>query len=259
MIPRPEHPRPDLKRPAWRTLNGIWEFAFDPENIGMEGGWFASPPAFPLRILVPFPWESRLSGLERTDYRGVAWYRRTFTLPEAWRGRRLWLCFGAVDWHATVWLNGEKVGEHAGGYGEFRFDVSQQASFSMPNQLTVRVADSTDPALPTGKQVGWYTPTSGIWQTVWLEATGPVAIRGFRILPLAGQDHLPTGRVRFAIRLDRGREEGNGEVWVEVRSPEGRFPTAEAKAAPDQEEMELEIRVPEPILWSPETPYLYPA
>jgi hypothetical protein len=259
VIPRPEHPRPDLKRPAWRTLNGIWEFAFDPENIGMEGGWFASPPAFPLRILVPFSWESRLSGLGRTDYRGVAWYRRTFTLPEAWRGRRLWLCFGAVDWHATVWLNGEKVGEHAGGYGEFRLDVSQQASFSTPNQLTVRVADSTDPVLPTGKQVGWYTPTSGIWQTVWLEATGPMAIRGFRILPLAGRDHLPTGRVRFAIRLDWGREEGNGEVWVQVRSPEGRFPTAEAKAAPDQEEMELEIRVPEPILWSPETPYLYPA
>ncbi|WP_117238247.1 glycoside hydrolase family 2 protein [Thermus sediminis] len=258
MIPRPEHPRPDLERPAWQTLNGIWEFAFDPENIGMEGGWFTSPPTFPLRIRVPFPWESRLSGLGRTGYRGVAWYRRPLALPEAWRGRRLWLCFGAVDWHATVWLNGEKVGEHAGGYSEFRLDVSQQASFSMPNQLTVRVADFTDPVLPTGKQVGWYTPTSGIWQTVWLEATGPVAIRGFRILPLAGRDHLPTGRVRFAIRLDRG-EEGSGEVWVQVRSPEGRFPTAEARAAPDQEEMELEIRVPEPILWSLEAPHLYPA
>jgi len=108
-VPRPEHPRPDFERTQWLNLNGVWEFAFDPNDVGIKENWFApNAQPFPLHIVVPFPWESKLSGIGQTDYKGTAWYRRNFTIPKEWQGKRIWLCFGAVDWHATVWLNGEK-------------------------------------------------------------------------------------------------------------------------------------------------------
>jgi len=215
VIPRPEYPRPDFERTQWLNLNGVWEFAFDPNDVGVKENWFApNAQPFPLRIVVPFPWESKLSGIGRTDYKGVAWYRRNFIIPKAWQGKRIWLCFGAVDWHATVWLNGEKVGEHEGGYSEFRFDVTDKVRFDVPNLLVVRAVDFTDHETPIGKQVQWwYTSTSGIWQTVWLEATGQVCVKKFRIIPIADKRHVPTGEMRFEIWLDWGRgtrDEGRG-------------------------------------------------
>jgi len=262
VIPRPEHPRPDFERGQWQNLNGVWEFAFDPNDVGIKESWFATDaPPFPLRIVVPFSWESRLSGIGRTDYKGVAWYRRTFTVPKAWQGKRLWLCFGAVDWHATVWLNGEKVGEHEGGYSEFRLEVTDKVRFGAPNLLVVRVADFTDPILPTGKQVGWYTPTSGIWQTVWLEATGQVCVKKFRIIPIADKRHVPTGEVRFEVWLDwdAGRGTRDEEMVVEVRSPDRKFRAVQAKVPTKQEQVTLTVKVPNPKFWTPETPHLYDA
>ncbi|MER3501450.1 MAG: hypothetical protein C4295_08280 [Candidatus Fervidibacterota bacterium] len=273
IVPRPEHPRPDFERPQWLNLNGVWEFTFDPNDIGVKERWFAlDAQPFPLRILVPFPWESRLSGIERKDYKGVAWYRRTFTLPngrkgkgqraeEEWKGKRIWLCFGAVDWHATVWLNGELVGEHEGGYSEFRFDISDKVRFDAPNWLVVRVVDLTDHETPIGKQVEWwYTSTSGIWQTVWLEATGEVCVKKFRIVPLGDKNHVPTGQVRFEIWLDWGMGQGARDaVTVEVRSPNRKFRAVQAKAKQGQEMVTLTVKVPNPRFWTPETPVLYDA
>lgn len=260
IVPRPEHPRPDFERAQWQNLNGVWEFAFDPGDIGIKEGWFA-PDAqpFPLRIVVPFPWESRLSGIGRTDYKGVAWYRRTFIVPKDWKGRRVWLCFGAVDWHATVWLNGEKIGEHEGGYSEFRLEVTDKVRLGEPNILVVRVADFTDPVLPTGKQVGWYTTTSGIWQTVWLEATGQVSVKKFRVIPLADQQHIPTGEVRFEIWLDWGESSRMKDeaVSVEVRSPDRKFRAARTKVESKGERATITVKVPNPKFWTPETPHLY--
>src|SRR5262249_26546396 len=108
-------PRPDFYRPARQSLNGSWQFAFDPNDVGVKEAWYKSgTKPYLLQIQVPFPWESKLSGIRRLDYKGVAWYRREFTLPKEWQGRRVWLCFGAVDWQAAVWMNGVPVGEHEG-------------------------------------------------------------------------------------------------------------------------------------------------
>lgn len=262
-VPRPEHPRPDFERTQWLNLNGVWEFAFDPNDVGVKENWFApNAQPFPLRIVVPFPWESKLSGIGRTDYKGVAWYRRTFTVPKAWQGKRIWLCFGAVDWHATVWLNGEKVGEHEGGYSEFRFDVTDKVRFNAPNLLVVRAVDFTDHETPIGKQVQWwYTSTSGIWQTVWLEATGQVCVKKFRIIPIADKRHVPTGEMRFEVWLDWGEGYGTrGEgVVVEVRSPDRKFRAVQVKVTPKQEQVTLTIKVPNPQFWTPDNPVLYAA
>ncbi|HXK94440.1 MAG TPA: glycoside hydrolase family 2, partial [bacterium] len=116
-IPRPEHPRPDFRRDAWLNLNGAWNFAFDPENAGETNGWFQPDYAdWPKTITVPYPWESRLSGIADTNYKGTAWYQRRFTLPAEWNGKQILLHFGAVDWYAKVWVDGTLVGEHDGGY-----------------------------------------------------------------------------------------------------------------------------------------------
>lgn len=259
-IPRPEHPRPDLERVQWRNLNGVWEFAFDPTDVGVKEHWFATDAKpFPLHIVVPFPWESKLSGIQRPDYKGIAWYRCNFVVPRDWKGKRIWVCFGAVDWHATVWLNGEKVGEHEGGYNEFRIDVTDKVRFGEPNLLVVRVADFTDHETPIGKQVEWwYTSTSGIWQTVWLEATGKICVKKLRIIPLAEKGHVPTGEVRFEVWLDwgEGRKTRDG-VIIEVRSPERKFRAVQAKATAGQEQVVLTVKVPNPQFWTPETPVLY--
>ncbi len=259
-VPRPEHPRPDFERAQWLNLNGVWEFAFDPNDAGINERWFTpNAKSFPLRIVVPFPWESKLSGIERKDYKGIAWYRRNFVVPKEWQGKRIWLCFGAVDWHATVWLNGEKVGEHEGGYSEFRFDVTDKVRFGEPNLLVVRVADFTDHETPIGKQVEWwYTSTSGIWQTVWLEATGQVCIKKFRIIPLADKKHVPTGEVKFEVWLDWGKgREKQESVIVEVRSPERKFRAVQTKATAEQEQVTLTVKVTNPQFWTPDNPVLY--
>src|SRR5262249_5684997 len=110
-IPRPEHPTPDAVREHWTNLNGPWQFRFDPRDEGRTNAWSSpDPPGFDQPITVPFAWESELSGIHKTDYRGVAWYRRSFSLPNDFpAGNRVWLRFGAVDWQANVWVNGEAV------------------------------------------------------------------------------------------------------------------------------------------------------
>ncbi|MEN3001839.1 MAG: sugar-binding domain-containing protein [Armatimonadota bacterium] len=251
------HPRPDFERKAWQPLNGIWEFQFDPDDKGLTERWQTREQPFETTIRVPFGWESKLSGIQRTDYKGVAWYRREFSLPSNWQGKRIWLCFGAVDWKTQVWVNEHSVGEHEGGYSEFRLDITPQVRFDRPNRLVVRVEDRTDPETPLGKQIPvWYTSTSGIWQTVWLEATGEACIKKWRILPEGDAQGVPTGVVRIEIEIDRGRVDS--PLIVSVSSPNRRFPTAQAVLLPDETQTEITLRVPNPRFWTPETPTLYP-
>ena len=166
--PLPEYPRPQLVRDQWMNLNGLWQLAY-----GKAG---EAPPigkALDQQILVPFPVESALSGVMRHSDR--LWYRRTFATPPAWAGRRTLLHFGAVDWEATIWINGRELGTHRGGYDGFSFDVTDALKTGGENELIVRVFDPTDAGTqPRGKQVNnpggiFYVPTTGIWQTVWLE------------------------------------------------------------------------------------------
>ncbi len=257
-VPRPEHPTPDAVRPHWSNLNGEWAFRFDPQNVGLKNGW-EKPGAegFDQTIVVPFPWESELSLIHKPEYHGVAWYRRTFSVPETFpKEQRVWLRFGAVDWEADVWVNGEKVASHEGGYTPFEADITDalKRTQTKPATIVVRVFDPTDPGMPTGKQVGWYTSTSGIWQTVWLEARPKIHIKDFYV-----RTEIDPARVRFAVHVAGGAP---GRAIVSLDSDD---PTIKEQAdgivtfEKDTTSALASITadVESPKLWTPETPHLY--
>ena len=180
----PEYPRPQMKRERWQNLNGLWEYA-----IRADGA--PQPMSFDGRILVPFPVESALSSVQKRvgkDHR--LWYRRKFELPEQWGDDRILLHFGAVDWDTTVWCNGRRLGRHRGGYDAFTFDISDALERDVDEQeLIVSVWDPTeDGTQPRGKQRKrsggiWYTPVTGIWQTVWLEPVPKSHVESLHIVP----------------------------------------------------------------------------
>ena len=174
-VPRPEHPLPQLRRSDWLNLNGWWEFEIDHGKSGLDRK-LQNAEALSGRILVPFCPESDLSGVGNKDFMEMVWYRRTVTLPESWQGGRVFLHFGAVDYHARAFVNGESAGEHIGGYSSFCLDITAYL-VSGENVITLCAEDNQRTGLqPRGKQ-SWcyysqgceYTRTTGIWQTVWLE------------------------------------------------------------------------------------------
>lgn len=189
-IPRPEYPRPQFVREAWQNLNGPWEFAFDDGDVGEVEEWYQKPDApFDQTIIVPFAYQSQLSGIGNTEVHEIVWYRRTFDAPDA--GNVRWILhFGAVDYAAKVWVNGHYVGSHEGGHTPFSFDITQWVR-PTGNTLVVRAQDDMlDLELPRGKQrwqaqseAIWYTPTTGIWQTVWLEPVHPTHLHALRMTP----------------------------------------------------------------------------
>ncbi len=176
---RSERPRADWERNDYVNLNGWWDFSFDPNEVGQSEGWYQPDKKMDQIINVPFCWESSLSGIENPNYLGQAWYQKKVTVDESWNGRKLFLKFGAVDWKCKLWVNGEEVGEHVGGYSAFEFDVTDYLKAGEENTITLWVedkgsyGDDSYPAL-IGKQGRnapcGYIHTSGIWQTVGLEA-----------------------------------------------------------------------------------------
>ena len=179
----PEYPRPIMQRADWLNLNGLWDYA-----VTQRGA--SRPTAFDGQILVPFAIESSLSGVGRTlSDREELWYSRTFAVPSSWKGKRVLLHFGAVDWSADVWVDGARVGSHTGGYTPFSFDITAALDGKGPHTLEVKVWDPTDSSYqPRGKQVSkpggiWYTPVSGIWQTVWMEPVNDHYVSDLRITP----------------------------------------------------------------------------
>ena len=263
-IPRPEHPRPDFERETWLNLNGKWRFTFDPQNMGEQKRWHHRPhpdtrkrDAPPLlddpftgEIVVPFPWESPLSGIGNTDYRGAGWYQCSLTMPAEWAGSP-WLCFGAVDWCARVWVNGRFIGEHFGGYTPFAIDLSGHAAPSVPVTLTVRVWDNCDADTLLGKQTyDWYTPSSGIWQTVWLEDRPYKYIENFQVTT-----NITDGTATFAVDVSGVP---NVPYTVRVSSPDSAFETAVVEAS-EPASVTLKVTVANPELWTPEHPKLYDA
>ncbi len=188
-IPRPEHPRPDFHRPSWMNLNGDWDFAFDDTDTGFARGWQRDPAALDRTICVPFCYQSALSGIGDPSRHDVMWYHRRFALSSGMAGRTVLLRFGAVDYSCDVFVNGERAGRHEDGYTPFSFEITDLLRDG-ENDLTVRVADLPDCWQPRGKQnwkerpfACWYTPTSGIWQSVWLEAAGETHLVSAQVTP----------------------------------------------------------------------------
>ncbi|HEX8819379.1 MAG TPA: glycoside hydrolase family 2 TIM barrel-domain containing protein [Archangium sp.] len=230
-VPRAEHPRPDFVRDDWRTLNGRWEFEFDDEDRGLAERWYApGSHRFTKTIIVPFAFQTRLSGIGDTSMHDVVWYRRALDIPEAFRrgGRRLVLHFGAVDYEARVWVNGELAGAHRGGHVGFELDVTDLLK-PEGNEVVVRVHDpSTDRTLPRGKQFWepksegiWYTRTTGIWQPVWIESVDASHVLRLRVTPDVDNSRVaieavlnrpaPGSRLRTTVSL-KGKLQAQSEV-----------------------------------------------
>ncbi|WNG31582.1 glycoside hydrolase family 2 [Cystobacter fuscus] len=245
--PLPEYPRPQQVREQWLNLNGPWEFA---------GAAAGQQPVFgqklPESIIVPFPVESQLSGLERHE--DHMFYRKLVTVPESWRigsGQRLLLNFGAVDYHARVWVNGKPVAEHRGGYTSFTADITSALSGSGEQEIFVAVTDTTGPNQPRGKQSSrpggiFYTPSSGIWQTVWLEPVPNVAIDDLVTTP-----DLQTSTLSVEARSASASPDASvTAVALDATGNEVGRITGKANTR-------LSLPVPQPKLWTPDTPYLY--
>ncbi|MFC0270371.1 glycoside hydrolase family 2 protein [Metabacillus herbersteinensis] len=187
---RQEYPRPQLKRKDWLNLNGEWDFEFDDLNIGLEEKWFKKNREFKQKINVPFAYQTKLSGIDDPTFHDWVWYSREFEVPESMNGKQIVLHFGAVDYRAMVYINEKLVGSHEGGHTSFSFDISNYLQDGKQS-LVVRVEDpSTDETIPRGKQYWieesaaiWYTRTTGIWQTVWLEAVNKTHINKVRFTP----------------------------------------------------------------------------
>jgi beta-galactosidase/beta-glucuronidase len=241
----PEYPRPGLVRERWLSLNGYWEYAIRPSGT-------QPPEAFDGRILVPFPLESTLSGVgQALSPTQTLHYRRNFSLPQDWRGGRLLLHFEAVDWKATLRVNGKLIGEHSGGYDPFSFDITDALRDGDEQQLELSVEDPSDSASqPRGKQVLnpgsiWYTATSGIWQSVWLEPVAMSYISGY-----TAQSDLPGAKL--ALTVNAAGAPGGLRVKVRVMQ-DGRCIAEQSGAAGET----LQVPIADPVAWSPRNPFLY--
>ncbi len=245
-IPLPEHPRPDFQRSEWLNLNGQWAFRFDRENSGEKENWQAgSLQSFPGAIQVPFPWGSELSGV--ADEADIGWYARTVQVPEAWKGKRVFLCIGASDWVTTGWLGGNHVGRHRGGYTPFEFELTQHMTPGRDQLLVQRVDDSPHRFKLEGKQ--GYGPARGIWQTVYLEARGPVYLETIQFHP-----DIDTKTVEIRAEISK---EAPADLNLKLRFTTGDLPEAVLPVPEGKSETSLVVKIPRPRLWSLEDPFLY--
>ena len=249
-IPLPEYPRPQMVRADWMNLNGQWSYAILP-----AGSDYGKPDGV---INVPYCPESALSGVQRrVGGENVLWYERSFKLPAAWRGKKILLNFDAVDWKADVWVNGNHVGQHTGGYTAFSLDITDALRRSGKQTVRVRVEDATDDSFqPRGKQVNdaggiWYTPVTGIWQTVWLEPVSPKA----HVVSYNPVWNAAEGTLTVDVKADGDWDEA-AVTLLDGAQVVGSGSCIKA-AEPKLRSSGSCIKVAEPKLWSPDSPYLY--
>jgi beta-galactosidase/beta-glucuronidase len=255
-VPRCEYPRPQFARPDWLCLNGEWQFEIDDGNTGLERG--LRDRALSGTIVVPFCPESKLSGVEHVDFMDAVWYRREVEIPAAWAGRKVLLHFQAVDYDTTVWVNGQEVARHRGGFTPIACDLGGVVNPGETATIVVRAQDYHDVPLPRGKQSNrygnyscLYTRTTGIWQTVWLEPVPETYLRRPRVTP-----DLAHGAFRVEQPIG-GRAAGH-RVRVQLSDGKGMIATADAAADADfTPALELAIPAERRHLWRIEDPFLY--
>ncbi len=238
-----QYPRPDLKRDSWINLNGLWEYAITPKGT--------KPEKWDGNILVPFPVESALSGVKKSISESEnLWYRRTFKVPNVWSKKQILLNFEACDWETTVWIDGKEAGGHKGGYDPFTFNITEVLADQKEHELLVCVWDPTNRgSQPRGKQVStpggiWYTPTTGIWQTVWIEPVNDSYISSFRTVT-----NVDNSTVTFKTDIING---DNATLSFTIKE-KGKI-VAEATGKQGEE---ITAKIENPQLWSPENPFLY--
>ncbi len=241
----PDYPRPQMVREEWMGLNGLWEYAILPESK-------SAPEQFDGPILVPFPVESALSGVQKpVGKENRLWYRRTFSIPERWSQKRILLHFEAVDWETTVWINDRELGFHRGGYDPFTFDITDFIKKKGPQEIVLSVWDPIDEGFqPHGKQVKeprgiWYTSVTGIWRTVWLEPVDQKCIQSFKVYP-----DIDTQEVRISVSCTD--ETPGYRLEIEVQEEGTMKGQATGLAG-----REISIPIHNPRLWSPDSPFLY--
>jgi beta-galactosidase/beta-glucuronidase len=252
----PEYPRPQLVREQWASLNGLWDYAVVPADDPQPKQWDG-------QILVPFCIESSLSGVgRRVSAEEALWYSTTFTVPRAWKKQRVMLNFEAVDWSTDVYVNDQLVGHHTGGYTAFSYDVTPFLKKRGAQKLVLKVLDATNCGeQPCGKQVTkpngiWYTPVTGIWQSVWIEPVRSAAVTSYLAVP-----DIDAGAVDVTVYADGVTEDDRVEIWLRegglgysTEEPGETSTVAFASVAPGKP---VRLTVADPKLWSPESPFLY--
>ncbi len=240
-----EYPRPQMKRSNWKNLNGLWDYAITSAEAKMPTGWQG-------KILVPYPIESALSGvMKRVTGADKIWYHRELRLNTKMRSHRILLNFEASDWETHVYIDGLLVGTHRGGYDPFSFDISENITAGEKHSLVVSVRDaSTESYQPVGKQTNnpggiWYTPSSGIWQTVWIEQVPKAYIRSYTAIP-----DIDNGTVTVRIEGENLRSSDD----LEIRVFKNHKLVGTEKADADEE---ATLSLDDVRLWSPEDPFLY--
>jgi hypothetical protein len=238
-----QYPRPDMIRNAWINLNGLWDY-----SVTQKG---KKPEKWDGSILVPYPVESALSGVrKKISEKENLWYKRNFSIPNIWKKKNILLNFEACDWEATVWVDGKEVGTHRGGYDPFTFDITEYLDNKKLHELLVCVWDPTDKGTqPRGKQVTspgsiWYTSTTGIWQTVWIEPVNKSYIASFRTVTNADN-----GTIIFKTDV---KNADAGSLLFKILKEGRTIATATGKT-----NNETTLQIKDPLLWSPDKPFLY--
>jgi len=247
LAPWPEYPRPQMVRNDWKNLNGLWDYAITEKDAGKPKKWQG-------RILVPYPVESALSGVKTkmTDSLAI-WYQTTFAIPSDWKEKQIMLNFEASDWESTVWIDGEIAGIHRGGYDPFRINITDLLAKRRNHTITVKVWDPTDKgSQPRGKQVArpggiWYTSSTGIWQTVWLEPVSDISIADLEITPDIDRNILYVTVRDNPVEIDTSLK---AEITV---MKEG---TVIVKSIGSTNKI-ISLGIKDVVLWSPENPFLY--